>query len=155
MNVTIVYSSVGGNTALVCEAVAESLEAQDITVHTARCQTIDPQIMTVSDLIILACPTYGQGTLEADFAAFLKSISAQDWSHQDFAIIGLGDTKYYPEYLTEAAQLLADWVQKQDGDIIGRPLRIGKPPLSIIQTIIPRWADKLAAELTNKNTISD
>jgi len=143
----IIYSSVGGNTELVCNAVCQVLQQHSFEAYLQRCQTLKPEEILSSKLIILACPTYGQGTLEADFASFLSQFSSFDLKGKYFAVIGLGDSKYYPEYLTEAAGLLAQWVEKQGGLLICPPLRLGQPPLRFIESLVNRWAEKLVLEM--------
>jgi len=151
--VSIVYSSVGGNTKLVCDMVQQTLQLEHIEVEMIECQTANLTSLSPRDIIILACPTYGQGTIETDFSAFLALISSQNWSNQAFAVIGLGDIKYYPEYLTEAAGLLAQWVTDQQGKLIVPPLRLGQPPLKFLNSMVKKWAEKLAEEILNQPQI--
>jgi flavodoxin I len=145
--INIIYSTIGGNTELVVQKVVEllpeNIEGQIIRVDTASLEDIEK-----CDLIILASPTYGQGTLEAQFPRFLKLIQGKI-ENKKFAVIGLGDTKYYPEYLTESGAILESWVTDNKGILAVPALRIGMPPLKFIEKLVPRWVDKLVESLNN------
>jgi flavodoxin I len=145
--INIIYSTIGGNTELVVQKVVEllpeNIERQIIRVDTASLENIEN-----CDLIILASPTYGQGTLEAQFPRFLKLIQNRIETKK-FAVIGLGDTKYYPEYLTESGAILESWVTDNKGVLAIPALRIGMPPLKFIEKLVPRWVDKLVESLNN------
>ena len=145
--INIIYSTIGGNTELVVQKVAELLP-EDIEHQIIRVDTASLKDIENCDLIILASPTYGQGTLEAQFPRFLKLIQSKVENKQ-FAVIGLGDTKYYPEYLTESGAILEDWVRQNNGQLIIPTLRIGMPPLKFIEKLVPRWVDKLIESLNN------
>jgi flavodoxin len=145
--INIIYSTIGGNTELVVQKVVEllpeNIERQIIRVDTANLENIEN-----CDLIILASPTYGQGTIEAQFPRFLKLIQDKV-ENKKFAVIGLGDTKYYPEYLTESGAILESWVIDNKGVLAIPALRIGMPPLKFIEKLVPRWVDKLVESLNN------
>jgi flavodoxin I len=145
--INIIYSTIGGNTELVVQKVIELLpegiEHRIIRVDTAKLEDIDN-----CDLVILASPTYGQGTIEAQFPRFLKLILDKVESKK-FAVIGLGDTKYYPEYLTESGAILESWITENKGILAIPGLRIGMPPLKFIDKLVPRWVDKLVQSLNN------
>ena len=139
--ILIIYSSIGGNTELVVTKISELLEPSFV-VQVQRVDTTKPEDMTGFDLTILASPTYGQGTLEAHFPPFLELIKNQI-TGKKFAVVGLGDTKYYPEYLTESGQILADFVTSNSGILITPALRIGTPQLKFIDKLVPGWVKRV------------
>jgi flavodoxin I len=145
--INIIYSTIGGNTELVVQKVVELLP-ENIQYRIIRVDTANLEDIENCNLIILASPTYGQGTIEAQFPRFLKLI--QDYiENKKFAIVGLGDTKYYPEYLTESGAILESWVIDNKGILAFPALRIGMPPLKFIDKLVPRWVDKLVESLNN------
>lgn len=146
--INIIYSTIGGNTELVVQKIIELLP-EDIMVKSIRVDIATLDDINNCDLIILACPTYGQGTLESHFPPFLKLIQTQI-ENKKFAVVGLGDTKYYPEYLTESGAILEEWVKVNKGELVVPALRIGMPPLKFIDKLVPRWVIKIVEHLNTK-----
>ncbi len=146
--INIIYSTISGNTELVIQKVVELLPS-NIESAVIRVDTATQTDTQNCDLIILACPTYGQGSLEAQFPRFLKTIQGSI-EGKKFAVIGLGDTRYYPEYLTESGSILEDWVKSYKGELAIPSLRIGMPPLKFIDKLVPRWVTKLLESLESK-----
>lgn len=142
-NVLIVYSTIGGNTELAVDRVIEDLVQAEIPVTRQRVDVTKATEILAYDLVILASPTYGQGTIEDHFKPFLSDLKKIDCNGRKFAVIGLGDTKYYPEYLTEAAGILEEEIKKMGGLTILPPLRIGMPPLKFINKLVPSWTNKI------------
>lgn len=141
--IIIIYSTIGGNTELAVKRVKQELEKFDYQVELKRVDIAKAGDITNYDLIVLASPTYGQGTVEDHFKPFLSDLKTIEISHQKFAIIGLGDNKYYPEYLTESAGILEDEIKKYGGNVIAPSLRIGMPPLKFIDKLVPAWVGKV------------
>ena len=146
--INIIYSTISGNTELVIQKVVELLPSR-IEHKIIRVDTAQKEDIENCELIILASPTYGQGSLEAQFPRFLKTIKDSIESKK-FVVIGLGDTRYYPEYLTESGTILEDWVKDNKGILLIPSLRIGMPPLKFIDKLVPRWVSKLVENLELK-----
>jgi flavodoxin len=145
--VLIIFSTVGGGTELVVNTVTNQLTKNSHEVVSIRADLAKVDIIKQYDLVILASPTYNQGTLDDHFKRFAKDFSSQDFSNQKFAVIGLGDTKYYTEYLTESATILEELIKKTNGQIKIPSLRIGVSPIKVLNTLVVRWAEKLAISL--------
>jgi flavodoxin I len=143
MSVLIIYSTIGGNTEIAVKKTQQQFEEKGVLVEVKRVDVSTVADFASHSVIILASPTYGQGSVESHFIPFLASFKTTDISSYHFAIIGLGDTKYYPEYLTESAGILEDSVKKAGGSLIVPSLRIGMPPLKFINRLVPNWVDKI------------
>lgn len=141
--IIIIYSTIGGNTELAVKRAQQEFERFDYQVELKRVDIAKANDITNCDLTVLASPTYGQGTVEDHFKPFLSELKSIDISTQKFAVIGLGDNKYYPEYLTESAGILEEEIKKYGGNIIAPPLRIGMPPLKFIDKLVPSWVVKV------------
>lgn len=152
--ILIVYSSIGGNTELVVQKVSQLLEqSQKVELEIIRVDSFDttkPEVLDQYELFILASPTYGQGTIESHFTSFLKAIKAQV-ANKNCAVIGLGDNKYYPEYLTESGAILEKYVTDNGGNLIVPALRIGMPPIKFIEKLVPKWVEKVLVSLEPEN----
>lgn len=149
-SILIVFSSIGGNTELVVDRVREELQKHNLGAQKKRVDVTKAREVLDYDLTILASPTYGQGTVEDHFKPFLKDLETLDLSGKNLAVVGLGDTKYYPEYLTESAIILEEYVKKQHGNLIVPALRIGMPPLKYIEKLVPGWIEKVYTSIAPK-----
>lgn len=143
--VKIVYGSVGGNTELVCERVAEVLQIKGHALEILKAQLTDPANLGEWDLLVLACPTYGIGELEDYFEIFMEKLKEVDLKDRKCAIIGLGDPKYDLDYHLESAKIIMDFLKKKEAKILHIPLRISRAPLPLIKDgFVDRWAEKIA-----------
>ena len=153
VKILIVFSSIGGNTELVVQKVTQLLlENQKVKLEIVRVDSFDLNSLNILDqynCLILASPTYGQGTIESHFSPFLKAIKSKI-KDKNCAVIGLGDNKYYPEYLSESGAILEKYVVDNQGILLVPALRIGMPPIKFIEKLVPRWVEKLLLTLESK-----
>jgi flavodoxin len=151
--ILIVFSSIGGNTELVVQKVSQIIHSSEkATMDVIRVDNFDmtkPELLDDYNCLILASPTYGQGTIEVHFPPFLKSIKSKI-ANRNCAVIGLGDNKYYPEYLTESGAILEKYVTDNGGNLIAPALRIGMPPIKFIEKLVPKWVEKLLLTIESK-----
>jgi flavodoxin len=151
--ILIVFSSIGGNTELVVQKVTQIIQASErAIVDIIRVDSFDmtkPELLGEYNCLILASPTYGQGTIENHFPPFLKLIKSKI-ADKSCAVIGLGDNKYYPEYLTESGAILEKYVTDSGGNLLIPALRIGMPPIKFIEKLVPKWVEKLLLTLEVK-----
>jgi flavodoxin I len=145
--ILIIFSTVGGNTEMVVDTVIDLLKKENIEITKKRVETATVQEIENYDLTILASPTYNQGTLEDNFKNFIKAFSKADLKNKKFAVIGLGDTKYYSEYLTESATILEEIIQKVNAEIVVPSLRIGTSPVKMLDKLVPKWVEKLLLKI--------
>ena len=110
-------------------------------------QKVDLKEIEDCDILILASPTYGQGNLEDSFKPFLKKITKTNLKTKKSAVIGLGDIKYYPHYLTEASEILESFLKKEKAELLLPSLKIGKNPATMLNTSVDKWSKKLATIL--------
>lgn len=145
--ILIIYSTIGGNTQIVVDSVGQNLTQKGFEIEICRVDTAKPEQILEFDCTILASPTYNQGTLEDHFKPFLKAWKSVSVADRNFAVIGLGNIKYYPEYLTESAGILEAEIAKKQGKLVVPALRIGGDPLKVIGSLVPKWCDKLELKL--------
>lgn len=132
---------------MVVDTVIDLLKKENIEITKKRVETATVQEIENYDLTILASPTYNQGTLEDNFKNFIKAFSKADLKNKKFAVIGLGDTKYYSEYLTESATILEEIIQKVNAEIVVPSLRIGTSPVKMLDKLVPKWVEKLLLKI--------
>ncbi len=146
-SILIVYTTVGGNTAMVVEKVSQVLAENDFSPELKRVELVEFSEIKNYDLVILASPTYGQGTVEAHFVPFLKEMKKEGLSGQNCVVIGLGDVKYYPHYLTEATAILENYVKESGGNLFVPSMRIGKNPISVLDSMVNSWTQRLVKKI--------
>jgi flavodoxin len=125
--IQIVYGSGGGNTEFVCNLLAEKLITKGFNVSLLKAKVTSFDDLDVAELSIFASPTYGHGLMEKYMGKFLKSYgrSHYDMKELKFAVIGLGDKKYDEDYFIESANILEEFVKRNDGELVCESLRIG------------------------------
>lgn len=142
--ISIIYSSIGGNTELVALKVSQTLTELNIETDFRHFENVDLAKLAESKLTILAAPTYNQGTLEKTFDSFLKTYAQTFVKNQNFAIIGLGDLKYYAEYLTESVSIMEQIIKENEGSLVLNSLRINGLPVKYLDSMVLKWAQKVA-----------
>jgi flavodoxin I len=151
--IKIIYGTGGGNTQLVCEQIqkfiAENSEFSEFNVILERAELADITQVNNSDVLILACPTYGEGILEpACFNPFFRKIQSVDFTNKKVAVIGLGDPKYGLDYCLESANILEKFFKDKQANIVVHGLRIAKSPIPLLDTMVKKWTEKLLVKLT-------
>jgi len=87
-------------------------------------ESVDIDIATGYDFMkftnyILAVPTWFDGELPNYWDEFLPSIDEEDLAGKQFAIFGGGDQKGYPENFVDGIGLMAQFIEKRGGKIVG------------------------------------
>ena len=81
VKILVVFSSIGGNTELVVQKVTQIIkESEKTSVDVVRVDSFDttkPELLDQYNCLVLASPTYGQGTIESHFSPFLKAIKSK------------------------------------------------------------------------------
>ena len=142
--IDIVYGTVGGNTEIVAQMVKEALPEHEVNVINAK--DADAEKAKDNDLLILACPTYGNGILEQFFERYLRKLKAVDLNGHPAAVIGLGDIAYNNDYFIESAKIITNLLEEKTAHIITRPLTVAKAPYGM-KSRIESWSQKLASSL--------
>lgn len=140
-DILIVYGSTSGNTELVCETIAKVLDELGHNVLLQRVEQTQVEELRQHDLVILGASTYGHGILQDQFIPFAEKMKSLDLSGKDFAVVGLGDSKYDAEYNIESAVILENIVLQQGGKLIAPALMINKSPIPKLSKIVPSWAE--------------
>ncbi len=145
MDITILYSSGGGNTKLVVNVIAEELSAANIQPVLVNASVATPEDMTRTPIQILAAPTYDHGVLHTPYERYLDRCNECTLEGHQYAIVGLGDNKYDDEYNMESAPLLIDFVKEQGGSILGNALKINKSPVDQLDTVRARTKELISS----------
>jgi flavodoxin I len=147
MNILITYTTVSGNTEIVCQTVQKHLESKKNNVLLQKCDHTSEEQILSADLIIFACPTYAHGELQVYYQQFLRRINNINLEQKNCAIIGLGDDKYDDDYNVESAVLISDFIKSHQGTQVIEPLKINKSPLPQLDKQVKDWAEELAQKI--------
>ncbi|PWE00067.1 flavodoxin [Marinilabilia rubra] len=71
------------------------------------------------DNFIFAVPTWFDGELPNYWDEFLPSIEEDDLKGKKFALFGGGDQKGYPENFVDGIGIMAEFVEKRGGKVVG------------------------------------
>ena len=117
MSIGLFYGSTNGNTKRISEMIRDQYPG-DIDLHKVH-EDFDPETFDQYDAIILGVPTYGQGSLQEDWADFIWEMDDVDLSGKKVAIFGLGDQGEYPNSFVDAMLELYEKVQELGGEVVG------------------------------------
>lgn len=148
-SILLLYGSTGGNTEITLEKIAEVLRGHGHEPVLKRAECSKPEEIEEFEVVILGSPTYGHGILQQHMDDFIRKVMAGDgknggiFSGKRCAVVGLGDGKYDPYYLIEAATILEDFIKTHGGTLLLPALRINKSPLPQLTGAIATWAEQL------------
>ncbi|WP_028310292.1 flavodoxin FldA [Derxia gummosa] len=114
MSVTIVYGSDGGNTTKLAKKIASKTSGKAIDIKKATAADFEN-----CSLLILGCPTYGDGDLQTDWQDHLGTLEEADLDGKRVAIFGAGDQMNYPESFVDAIGILYDVVADKGANVVG------------------------------------
>ena len=117
MSIGLFYGSTNGNTKRIAEMIQEQYPG-DVELHKVH-EDFDPETFDQYDAIILGSPTYGQGSLQEDWADFIWEMDDIDLSGKKVALFGLGDQGEYPNSFADALLELYDKVHELGGEVVG------------------------------------
>lgn len=98
MDITVVFGTESGNSELVADDVAASLEGVDVDVRDMA--ELDPAELDTNRLLLVICSTYGDGELPVSARPFAEAMDRvrPDLSGLRYAMFGLGDSSYLKTY---------------------------------------------------------
>ena len=75
--------------------------------------------MTKYNFIIIGCPTWNIGELQADVEAIYEDLNDLDLNGKRFALYGVGDQEGYPDNYQDALGILAQKIRTLGGQLVG------------------------------------
>ncbi len=117
MSIGLFYGSTNGNTKRIAEMIRE-LYPGEVDLHKVH-EDFEPGTFDQYDAVILGVPTYGQGSLQEDWADFIWEMDDVDLSGKKVAIFGLGDQGEYPNSFADSMRELYDKAQELGGEVVG------------------------------------
>ncbi len=112
------YGTQTGNT----ETLAEAIQAQfggESVVSIHDIANAAPEDFASFDCIIVGCPTWNIGELQADWEGFYDELEAIDFSGKKVAYFGPGDQVGYADNFQDAMGILAEKITALGGTTVG------------------------------------
>lgn len=114
MRVHIVFGSDGGATRGVAGKIAKKCQGKSIDIKAATTADLE-----ACDLLILGSPTYGDGTLQADWEENIDKLRGANLKGKKVALFGTGDQQTYPMSFVDAMGILYEEVSQLGAEVVG------------------------------------
>lgn len=114
MSVTIVFGSDAGCTKAIATRIGKKLNATVLDIKKASAADLEG-----CSLLILGCPTYGVGDLQADWEERYGVLEDADLANKKVALFGTGDQMTYPDSFVDAVGILYDTVVAKGAKVVG------------------------------------
>jgi len=114
MSVNVIFGSDGGATQSIANRIAARLQGRAVNITKAG-----PDDFESPQLLILGCPTYGLGDLQADWEDRLELLQNANLSGKRVALFGTGDQMTYPDSFVDAMGILYDIVVERGAQVVG------------------------------------
>lgn len=107
-----------GQTEAIAEQIQEAIGKSNVDlIDVAKAS---PEDLNAYSYLILGCPTWNSGELQADWDAFLPEFDDLDLSGKTIACFGLGDQVGYADYFLDAMGMIAEKVLERGGNLVGQ-----------------------------------
>jgi flavodoxin I len=142
----IVYGSTSGNTAYASQFVQAGLESAGHEVVRKDVRTASIDELKDYDLVVLGSSTWDkdhlklQGQLQVDMQPFADQLASYDFNQKPVAVFGLGHYSY--TFTANAANILSDIVQKNNGRLVGDVFKVDDV-VDLFTERLEEWAKTL------------
>lgn len=130
-----IYASTSGNVEFVMDSVAESWRKKGVEVQIMRAEQTSIDIIRNNRFFVFGTSTWEHGVLNPFFKKLAQEMKTLDCSDKMAAFIGLGDIRYERVLFCRGMQTLLDLWQKQNGQVIGVPIKVNGEPFDQIEKI--------------------
>ena len=114
----LIYSFNSNKTAKAAAKIADLL-SKNTKVETVNAETLTASEFMKYKTMILAVPTWFDGELPNYWDEFIPELEELDLKGKTFALFGPGDQKGYPENFVDGIGIMAEYIEKQGGKLIG------------------------------------
>lgn len=142
-NILVIYGTHGGNTKLVVDQVGLGLQEAGHSVVIRHADEAQWNELEAHDILVLASPTYGHGTLDSFMEAFVGQYEGDYLKNKPCTVIGLGDAKYDAHYHLESERILREFAEERGAKMLYNSLRISGNPMRFLEAFVPKWTEGL------------
>jgi flavodoxin I len=112
------YGTQTGNTETISEAIQTQFGGEDV-VTLYDIAEASPEDFGEYSCLIIGCPTWNIGELQADWEGFYDELDAIDFSGKKVAYFGAGDQIGYADNFQDAMGILAEKISSLGGVTVG------------------------------------
>lgn len=112
------YGTQTGNTQMIAEKIQAAF-AGTAVVQLHDIATADPTDFETYDCLIIGCPTWNVGELQADWDSFYDELDNIDFSGKKVAYFGAGDQVGYADNFGDAIGILEAKISERGGVTVG------------------------------------
>jgi flavodoxin I len=112
------YGSTTGKTQSVAEIVQEAFGGESVVTLYDISDVEDSDFESYQNIII-ACPTWDIGELQADWSGYYSELDSIDFSGKKVAYFGTGDQVGYNDNFQDAMGILEEKISAQGGKTVG------------------------------------
>lgn len=111
------YGTQTGNTETVAEAICAQLGEDLVEMHDVAEASVGD--LSEYDYLIIGCPTWNLGELQADWESLYPELDEVDFSGKTIAYFGCGDQVGYADNFMDAMGLLEEKISAGGGKTVG------------------------------------
>ncbi|MFB3763959.1 MAG: flavodoxin [Methanotrichaceae archaeon] len=144
--IVLIYGTTSGNTEDLSEGVVDGLKSGGAEVTVKNVVDASVNELRNYDVIVLGCPTYGNGELQDDFIDFNAAMSNISLEGKKAAVFGPGDSEIYPDTFCQAVDILEDTLKKCGAKIVVEGLKVDG---DVIEAIVDAetWGSEVAGAI--------
>ena len=120
----LIYGSTTGNTEQLKDSVESGLKSAGWDVTVKNVKDVDINEVKDYDLVVLGCPTWGDGELQEDFIDFYENMTEDIFKDKKAAVFGPGDSELYPDTFCEAVNMLESKLNECGAKIVADGLMV-------------------------------
>lgn len=148
-SIAILVGTITGTAEIVAEDVAPVLEGAGFEVEILDMDGLGPDVMFMSDLVLICTSTYGQGDVPDNAMDLHEALSEQrpNLSNLRYGVIGLGDSTYADTYNQGGArfdELLQELGAKRVGEVMRHNASSDELPEEAGVAWAKEWVELLA-----------
>lgn len=144
VKVDIIYATITGNNELLANAVADEFKKKGQKPEIHEFDDTDIFDLEDSDIIVLVCYTYDNGSIPDESLDFFDDMQEIDWTGKNCAILGSGD-KFYGQDYCKAVDTFAEQIKKTGANLAASPVKIHLAPDDSDTLMIEKCVDDLLA----------
>ncbi|QEQ00433.1 flavodoxin FldA [Thermosynechococcus sp. QKsg1] len=112
------YGTQTGNTQMIAEKI-QSAFANAAVVELHDIASASPSDFEAYDRLIIGCPTWNVGELQADWEGFYEELDSIDFTGKKVAYFGAGDQVGYADNFGDAIGILEAKISERGGETVG------------------------------------
>jgi flavodoxin I len=111
------YGTQTGNTQTAAETIQKEFGGSNVELYDVA--NADPDDFAAYECLIIGCPTWNIGELQADWEGFYEELESIDFTGKKVAYFGAGDQMGYADNFQDAMGILEEKISELGGTTVG------------------------------------